>query len=64
MIYTWSVRYATLFPPQPDGEPPQLEDVLNALTREGWEIFSVIPEATQLRARVIARRLVESFDGK
>lgn len=61
MTYEWIARTATLAISQPMFEPPQLDEVLNALERDGWEIFSVLPDPAGgqgafNRARVVARR--------
>jgi len=59
MEYKWIVESATLWPPQPQDEPPQLENVLNRLEHEGWEIFQIITIIGEdiRRAKVIARRM-------
>lgn len=59
--YKWRVVSATLAPRQPDDESPQLDEALNDLDSDFWEIFAVVPDpATKNRCfnrvRVVARR--------
>ena len=60
--YLWRVVEARLAGGEPPDEPPRLEDVLNALDLEGWEIFTIVssPVASSQhfnRAHVVARML-------
>lgn len=53
--FLWRTYDATLLPPQPEGEPPQLADVLNVAEDDGWEVFSIF-SPKPVRAVVICRR--------
>jgi hypothetical protein len=68
MRYEWAVRRATTAYRQPAYEPPQLDDVLEGLEADGWEIHGIFLVAatthdTQAgapygRFHVVARRPV------
>lgn len=51
----WKVFIAYVGPRQPTHAPDQLEDVLNRLEREGWEVVSILGPDKDLEVRVVAR---------
>lgn len=59
--YEWKVLSATLAAPNPGFEPPPLEEMLNSLEQDGWEIFTIVADirvgsGAFNRARVVVRR--------
>ncbi len=59
MTWEWKVVDATLSPPQPTGEPPQLQAVLDEV-QDPWEVYAILPYqgTTFPRAKVVLRQAI------